>query len=83
MTIYPLKNNEKFVAKALLDLADNPFDVQVDSRPQQDRGSTVGFRVPIELFERFQETMTTPADVVEEKSQPVKRRAGRPKKEAE
>lgn len=58
MTIYPLKGNEKFVAKALLDLADNASDVQVDSRPQQEFGSVVGFRVPVELFNLFTETMS-------------------------
>lgn len=91
VTVYPEKDNEKFVAEALLALADNPNDVQVDSRRRQDILGGVGFRVPAEVFKRFEATMKTPAakseqspDVVADvdKSEPVRpvKRVGRPKK---
>lgn len=83
VTVFPEKGNEKFVAEALLSVADHPNQVQVDSRPRPDAGrSGIGFRVPAEVFERFQAMVNAPADVEQEKSEPVKpkKAVGRPKK---
>lgn len=85
-TVYPDRGNEKFVAEALLAVADDPSQVQVDSRPHPDRKSGPGFRVPVEVFERFSNMMVAKSDdVAEEKSEPVKpvKKAGRPKKAEE
>lgn len=94
VTVFPEKGNEKFVAEALLSVADHPNQVQVDSRPRPDAGrSGIGFRVPTEVFERFQAMVNAPATEGEkspetvtvadvEKSEPVKpkKAVGRPKK---
>lgn len=68
-TVYPDRGNEKFVAEALLAVADDPSQVQVDSRPHPDRKSGPGFRVPVEVFERFSNMMivtnTKAAEVIE------------------
>jgi hypothetical protein len=89
VTIFPERGNEKLVAEALLVAADNPSQVQVDSRPRPDTKSHIGFRVPIEVFERF-EKMMNKEDVpdaavvtdVQGEDVPVapKKKVGRPKK---
>jgi hypothetical protein len=93
MTVYPERGNESFVAGALLSLVANPNDVQVVSTPPRGQkiSGSVGFRVPVDVFEAFQALMAAPLKggepVVEsvtvaevEKDEPVKRKPGRPKK---
>lgn len=81
--IFPEPGNTKAIAKALLALADKASDVEYVLWPAE------GFRVPEELAMRFTDkwdhrTDVTEAEVVAEVEEtPVKRKPGRPKKEAQ
>ena len=88
--IFPEPGNTKKIAKALLALADKASDVEFVLWPAE------GFRVPEELALAFEGTFTEVAkigepvgesfqvaDVVTETAEPVKRKPGRPKKEAQ
>lgn len=76
MIVTPEPGAEKFVARALLDLADSPYDVVPVTNPN------IAFKVPAELFRRFELAMATEQTDVEPapKAKP-KKAAGRPKKE--
>lgn len=90
--VHPEPGFEKQIAQELLGLADNPMQVEYVMWPRP------GFRVPEELFDRFEQLLTTPAveqsvpdvvavaDVTAEPEvvvKPVKRAPGRPKKNVE
>lgn len=76
--IFPEPGNTKKIARTLLDLADKASDVEFVLWPQE------GFRVPEELALKF-EGLFEPevAEQVTEVEEPVKRKPGRPKKEAQ
>lgn len=88
--IFPEPGNVKVIARLLLDLADKPLDVEYVLWPQE------GFRVSEELALKFEAQFTEllpegsepisesvpVADAVRE-DEPVKRKPGRPKKEAQ
>ena len=78
LNIYPEPGNLKKIAKQLLEMADKASDVEYIMWPEQ------GFRVPVELGDRFvalsvTEEVPTAPEVVESE-EPVKRKPGRPKK---
>jgi hypothetical protein len=76
MIVTPEPGSEKFVARALLDLADNPSQVQTVTNPN------IAFRVPVELFRRFELAMgAEQTDVESAPKVKPKKSAGRPKKE--
>lgn len=81
--IFPEPGNTKAIAKELLALADRALDVEFVSWPQE------GFRVPEELAMRFTEKWDDRTSITEETTEspeteaPVKRKPGRPKKEAQ
>lgn len=76
VTVYPLEGEASRIAKALLAVADHPFDVKVVSHPK------FGFIVPEEVFERFQ--AAPKEDAVQESAEvadaPQQKRRGRPRK---
>lgn len=88
--IFPEPGNVKVIARLLLDLADKPQDVEYVLWPAE------GFRVGEDLLLKFEAQFLYPlaegkepisesvpvADVVRE-DEPVKRKPGRPKKEAQ
>lgn len=76
VTIYPEEGNFPRIAKALLEVADDPRQVQMVSHPQ------AGFRVPEDVFERFQATYSPDGSQAQEPKAP-KRKPGRPRKVAE
>lgn len=74
--------NQKLMAKELLALADDFRDVEFVMWPEP------GFRIPEDLFAKFLKSRTpksepAPEVQVVEESEPVKRKPGRPKKEAQ
>lgn len=77
--------NQKAMAKELLELADNFRDVEYVMWPEP------GFRVPEDLFAKFLKARTSTsgsepepeADEPKVESEPVKRKPGRPKKEGQ
>ena len=80
--IFPEPGNTKLIAQALLALADKASDVEFVLWPQE------GFRVPEDLALKFEGQFKVGEDeVVEETTvvdiEPVKRKPGRPKKEAQ
>jgi hypothetical protein len=85
MTIFPEQSEIKEVAKLLLQLADTPRDVTTTLDP------TIGFTIPLWLYELFVETwdlrfapVTEPEVLAEdgkEVVEPVKRKPGRPRRE--
>jgi predicted secreted protein len=84
ITITPEPQAVKWVAQALLSLADHPRDVQMVSRPNR------GFRVSEELYAKFQASVgadTNSTDSPEPQAKPqtaaVKRKPGRPRKNQE
>ena len=68
ITVHPEFHLVRTVAKQLLALADKPLDVEFVSWPTQ------GFRVPVELFQRWEDSLPKDAEgdpvVVQEKSEP-------------
>lgn len=81
VTVYPEEGNFPAVAKALLAVADHPYDVVSVSHPR------AGFKVSEELFERFEAAGRTkdprPQAQAPQESESVKRRPGRPRKNVE
>lgn len=82
VTVYPEEGNFPAVAKALLAVADHPYDVVSVSHPR------AGFKVSEELFERFEAAGQTEESNVAQgappgETEPVKRRPGRPRKNVE
>lgn len=89
--IFPEPGNTKAISKQLLALADKALDVEFVSWPQE------GFRVPEELALKFEASFTkvaeagepsggsvAVADIIREEIEaPVRRKPGRPKKEAQ
>jgi hypothetical protein len=79
--IFPEPGNTKAIAKQLLALADKALDVEFVSWPQE------GFRVPEELALKFEASFTQAEESetpeTPEAEAPVKRKPGRPKKEAQ
>lgn len=71
VTVIPEEGQLSTIAKALLAVADHPYDVQMVSHPHK------AFRVPEDLFDRFQATQEPEVEV----AQPVaSKRRGRPRK---
>jgi hypothetical protein len=83
--IFPEPGNTKAIAKQLLALADKALDVEFVSWPQE------GFRVPEALAMKFTEKwdnqesapQVQESETPTELEAPVKRKPGRPKKEAQ
>lgn len=75
VTVYPEEGEFPRIAKALLDVADDPSQVLTVSNPR------MGFRVPEEVFERFHAAQAQAWEAEDETPapEPVKRR-GRPRK---
>lgn len=75
MTIYPEEGNFPAIAKALLEVADDPSQVRYVSHPK------AGFIVPEEVFARFEADKTDGDNAGEVEEVPRKRRPGRPRKQ--
>ena len=80
--IFPEPGMTKLIARKLLDLTDNPTEVEFVLWPQE------GFRVPEELALKFEADFNPVKDFegpveATEVEEPVKRKPGRPKKEAQ
>lgn len=81
VTVYPEEGNFPAVARVLLEAADHPSQVRSVSHPR------AGFEVPEAVYERFEELMgrgkTDSAQQDSPDATPVKRRPGRPRKDAD
>lgn len=77
VTVYPEEGEFSRIAKALLAVADSPYQVVTVSNPR------MGFRVPEEVFDRFHAQQAQEWEEQDEAPQqePPKRR-GRPRKSA-
>jgi hypothetical protein len=74
--ISPEPGRQKEIGRQLLELADNPRQVQWVTWPQ------AGYSVPLELFARFDATFADEESEAEEAAESTpRRRRGRPRKE--
>lgn len=74
VTILPEPGEAPRIAQELLAVADDPSQVQVVSHPH------FGFRVPEDVFDRFQATQGAQPQGDLQPEEPRKRRPGRPRK---
>lgn len=73
--ITPEKGRHKEVGQRLYALAERTSDIQWVTWP------VAGFQVPVELFNRFERDVETPAETAEEAAEePAPKRRGRPPK---
>ena len=75
MTVIPEEGELTRIAKELLAVAEHPYEVQAVSHPHR------AFRVPEDLFDRFQAAQREDAEESVASDVPQQKRRGRPRKQ--